>query len=219
MKVFLLHTVRPGLNLFEAEVNRRFPGHTIYNVLDDYWTKELIANSGEFSAACRLHLLEVCTSMQQAGADLIVCTCSSLTPYMPQIRPFLQIPVVQIDDRLASAVLQKGSKVLLIASAESAIVAAKGMIEAEAARVGASCEIHVLCRDDAGQIMRSGGDMAEHDRIFIEAITGEKDKGFDVFVMCQLSTAHLRQAVLEIVGANVITTPELCLTDLENYIR
>ena len=37
-------------------------------------------------------------AQELTGADIIVTTCSTLTPAVELIRPFIQVPVIAIDD-------------------------------------------------------------------------------------------------------------------------
>lgn len=217
MKVFLLHTVRPGLNRFEKLLKERYPHVQPRNLLDDFWIHETKEHQ-RFTENCRRHLLEICTAMERSGAELIVCTCSSLTPYLDDVRKFVEIPIVAIDETMAARTLEYGPDILVMATADTAIDAAVQQIEEEARRQNITCRIDTLCLDDAGQIMRSGGDMAEHDRIILESFQNRKEKKYDVIVCAQLSTSHLAEEIQRITGTPVLTTPMLCIDDLKNYI-
>jgi len=217
MKVFLLHTVRPGLNRFEKLLKERYPHVRPRNMLDDFWIRE-VEEHHRFTENCRRHLLEVCASMERSGADLIVCTCSSLTPYLDDVRKFLEIPVVAIDETMAARTLEYGDNILVMATADTAIDAAVQQIEEEARRQNRNVNIGTLLLDEAGQIMRGGGDMAEHDRIILESFRNMGENKYDVIVCAQLSTSHLAEEIGRITRTPVLTTPMLCIEDLKNYI-
>ena len=218
MRVFLLHTVRPGLDSFEAAILELYPGHQVYNVLSDYWNKKVLVENEGFSKKSQLYLLETCVSMQDTGADMIVCTCNSLSPYLAKVRDLLEIPVVLIDEYVPSAILENGHRILVVATADSSVNAAISSISLEAERQEISCELTSICLDDAGQIMRSGGDMAEHDRIIIESLSGIQADLYDAVLLTQLSTAHLGKELGAVTGLPVVTTPEICLRHLKPYL-
>lgn len=216
MKVFLLHTVRPGLNDFEPMLLEAFPSTVVYNLLDDFWIREVL-QKGEFTKECRAHLLDVCISMERAGADLIVCTCSSLTPYWQQITPFIHVPVVAIDATLAKQALLCGRRIMVVATADTAVDSAVSQLRAEAERQHMGCDISTLCCDEAGQIMRMGGDMALHDALLLAK--ADEMAGYDVIVLAQLSTAHLSKQLSRLCKTPVLTIPELCIQDLKRYLQ
>jgi len=218
MNIFLLHTVRPGLDTFETRLRERYPGHNIYNYLNDYWNRKVLMDKEVFSKKELLYLLDACTAMQQAGADMIVCTCNSLTPHLLRVREYVEIPIVLIDENMPEAVLRNGQQILVLATAESSVNASISRIRETADRHGIPCCLTPLCRDDAGTIMREGGSMAEHDRIVLEAVSGIDPSDYDVILLTQLSNAHLKESITKAVGLPVITTPDICLEDLAAYL-
>lgn len=218
MNIFLLHTVRPGLDSFEKQLLKRYPGHKVYNILNDYWNRKVLTEKESFSKQCLLYLLETCTSMQKAGADIIICTCNSLSPHLRRIREYVTIPVVLIDENMPAAVLEKGQRILAVSTAETSRDAGISLVQGQADASGISCSLTPFCRDDAGKVMREGGDMAEHDRIMLEAIRGIDRDAYDVILLSQLSTAHLKELIMRITGLPVITTPDICLDNLESLL-
>jgi len=215
MKAFILHTVRPGLNTFEGLLREQYPDLTVYNILDDCWSRELVVH-GALSEEFLLHLLNICQDMQHTGVDIIICTCSSLTPYVPRVQPFLSIPLVAIDATMAENALKYGSNILIVATADSAIESAVTQVRIHADAVGMACRIASICCDDAGQIMRDGKDLAEHDKILLERL--RDIRGYDVLILAQLSTAHLAEQIQHDTGIPVLTTPGLCIADLKKYL-
>jgi Asp/Glu/hydantoin racemase len=215
MKVYLLHSVRPGLNHFGSLLKKSYPHTDVRNMLDDFLILESNESKG-FSKRLKFHLLQLLSLMQDAGADLIVCTCSSLTPILGEMRQLIEIPIIAIDDTMAEKVLEYGEKILVFGTADTAINSAVKQIKTQAERNGIICKVDTLCLDDAGQIMRNGGDMKKHDKIILDNF--ENIKKYDVIVLAQLSTSHLAEKLYHITQIPILTTPMLCIDNLANYI-
>ncbi len=71
----------------------------IYNLLDDYLA--IHPNEvGEFTKNNKDRLYNDLVNAELTGADLIVVTCSTLTPFVEQFRQHLSVPVIAIDDAM-----------------------------------------------------------------------------------------------------------------------
>lgn len=215
-KVFLLHTVRPALNIFEGLLLDRYPDLEVRNLMDDALIRNPIQQK-YFTSADRSHLLNICQCIESTGAQIIVCTCSSLTPYLDDVRKIVGIPIIAIDSELAENTLFYGKNILLVATAESAIDSAQQQIIAEADHQKIEVKINTLCCERAGEIMRNGSNMQEHDRSILAAL--EQVHGYDVLVLTQLSTAHLKQSIEDLCHIPTLCTPQLCIAALSKYFE
>lgn len=108
-RIALIHTVKSVAVSFE-EMVRKGVGREVkvHNLWDDF-----LANNpnetGEFTADNRNRLFLDIKAQELTGADLIVTTCSTLTPAVEMIRPFIKVPVIAIDDAMAKKALHMGT--------------------------------------------------------------------------------------------------------------
>ena len=216
MKAFLLHTVQPGLITFGSLLKENFPNVETRNILDDFWLHEMDNSGGIFTEVCKNHLINVCLAIEETGAEIIICTCSSLSPHLDIAREKITIPIVAIDAKMAEITIANGKDILIIGTAETAIESAQKQLNEESINTNTECKISSLYCSEAGIIMRSGGDKSEHDRIILSM--SNEMKGHDVIVLAQLSMAHLGKELEQLTGVKVLTTPMLCLEDLKNYL-
>ncbi len=99
--IALIHTVKSVASGFDDSL-RNYLGYEvkIHNLWDDF-----LANNpneiGEFTIQNRNRLFCDMKAQELTGADIIVTTCSTLTPAVELIRPFIQVPVIAIDDAMA----------------------------------------------------------------------------------------------------------------------
>ena len=131
-------------------------------------------------------------SAEMTGADLIVVTCSTLTPYLKEIRKFISVPVVAIDDAMTKKAVSLGSRFLVLATAESTLEPTADKLMEDAAAAGKEISI---------------------DRKAVRLLKAEAEKisGYDCIVLAQASMAHLEGVIREITGIETLSSPKLCM--------
>ena len=104
----------------------------IHNLWDDF-----LANNpneiGEFTIENRCRLYNDIKSAEMTGADMIVVTCSTLTPVVNMIRPFVRVPLIAIDDAMGRKAVTYGDRILVLATAGSTEGPMREKLNAEAA--------------------------------------------------------------------------------------
>ncbi|MFV0502816.1 MAG: Asp/Glu racemase, partial [Lachnospirales bacterium] len=111
MKVIaLIHTVKPLLNNFEKILEDTIDEKLkIHNIYDDFLASDP-DECGEFTINNANRLLSDIKSAELTGADLIIVTCSTLTPIVAKVRPFIKVPIIAIDDLMTKEAVKLGSK-------------------------------------------------------------------------------------------------------------
>ena len=97
-RIALIHTVKSVAVSFE-EMLRKGVGCEVkvHNLWDDFLADNP-NETGEFTADNRNRLFLDIKAQELTGADLIATTCSTLTPAVEMIRPFIKVPVIAIWD-------------------------------------------------------------------------------------------------------------------------
>lgn len=214
--IALIHTVKSVLNTFEETLRRGVSEEVkVHNILDDF----LANNSNEigcFSIENRNRLFMDIKSAQLTGADVIVTTCSTLTPIVDLIRPFIDTPIIAIDDAMAMKGVTYGNKVLIIATAMSTVEPTKSKMKAEANKVGKEVILDSIVCQDAFAAMKCQ-DMILHDDIIRKKV---KDiSGYDCIILAQASMAHLDSELSVICGCPVLSSPKLCIEQVNNILK
>ena len=203
--IALIHTVKSVASGFDDSL-RNYLGYEvkIHNLWDDF-----LANNpneiGEFTIQNRNRLFCDMKAQELTGADIIVTTCSTLTPAVERIRPFIQVPVIAIDDAMARRSVLYGKRIMVMATAESTVGPTVSKIKAEADKAGREADISTCV------------DMKKHDMILREK-AGEL-KGYDCIVLAQASMAHLEDETASITGCPVLTSPRLCMEEIKKKLE
>ena len=192
--IALIHTVKSVASGFDDSL-RNYLGYEvkIHNLWDDF-----LANNpneiGEFTIQNRNRLFCDMKAQELTGADIIVTTCSTLTPAVERIRPFIQVPVIAIDDAMARRSVLYGKRIMVMATAESTVGPTVSKIKAEADKAGR--EADMILREKAGEL-----------------------KGYDCIVLAQASMAHLEDETASITGCPVLTSPRLCMEEIKKKLE
>ena len=214
--IALIHTVKGVANTFEDTLKKGLSQEVkVYNLFDDFLAKNP-NEIGEFTIENRNRLFNDVKTAEMTGADVIVTTCSTLTPVIEMIRPFIKTPVIAIDDAMAKKSVTFGPKILVMATAESTIGPTKAKVSAEAALAGIKPEISELVMMDAFKAMQAQ-DMDEHDRILRER--AKEIKGYDCIVLAQASMAHMEGEIVKITGCPTVSSPSLCIEQVEETLK
>ncbi|HPZ15945.1 MAG TPA: aspartate/glutamate racemase family protein, partial [Sphaerochaeta sp.] len=178
-QVALVHTVRPVLESFPTLLRQTVETELkMYNLLDEFLASNP-AEIGYFSIANRNRLFNDIKSAELTGADIIVVTCSTLTPTVEMIRPFVSVPIVAIDDAMTEEAVRIAKKIKVVATAMSTLEPTIAKLNKEAQKIGAEITVDAEDNLPAYTAMRST-DMATHDRLVLKMI--EESTGYDAIV-------------------------------------
>ncbi len=214
--IALIHTVKTVAVSFD-ETLKQYVGEEIrvHNLWDDF-----LANNpnevGEFTIENRNRLFFDIKSVEMTGADLIVVTCSTLTPVVNMIRPFVRVPLIAIDDAMGRKAVTYGEKILILATAGSTREPLTDKLQTEAEKIGKKIQIDFRDHAEAFRAMKAL-QMDRHDALLLKM--AEEISGYDCVVLAQASMAHLDKKIEEICKIPVLSSPTLCLEQVKETLK
>lgn len=215
-KVAIIYTVRPLLatfpELLEEVVGEKLK---IFNLLDDFLASDP-GESGIFSIENHNRLFNDLKSCELTGADIIVVTCSTLTPAVQRIRPFIKVPIIAIDDAMTEKAVRLGQKIKVVATAMSTIGPTVAKLQQEAAIADVNVSIDSEDNETAYAAMKRG-DLATHDKLVLSHIAKVKD--YDCIVLAQASMGHLQQEAEKLANIPVLASPRLCCEQVRQVLK
>lgn len=165
------------------------PDVAAYQIIDDSLLKEISAAGDLTPSVCR-RMYAYCLQAQEMGADAILHHCVAAAGLAELVQPFLDIPIVRIDEGMAREAVRTGGRIAVFATSALALEHSAGLIlrvaEAETRAVGVS--VHLL--QDARNTLRAAAEAACRDS--------------DVLVLAQPSMTALLP-LLEGVGKPVLS--------------
>ncbi len=209
-RIGFIHTVGFLVEAFRTRMRQQLPDVDCFHILDESLLQDLLRGRPE--AAVYRRVTGQVLAAADAGADLIVMTCSSTSPAVDIARQVLDRPVLKIDDPMAAAAVVAGPRIGLLCTASSTVEPSSALIRSHAAGQGREASITPMLQAAAyAALMRD--DRAEHDRLIREAAV-DAASSFDVLVLAQASLAHLRDDLAAILPIPVLASPPLLMQAL-----
>lgn len=215
-KIALVHTVRPLLNSFEGLLREAMPGKElqISNTLDEFLASDANVNGFTQENLNRLFLLLKAKELEQP--DIIVVTCSTLSPSVDILRPLISTGLVTIDAAMLNAAVSIGGHIAVLATAQSTVGPTVEGLTQRAAQANKKILIDHTVIDEAYIAMKSG-DGDTHDHLVLEA--AEAFSEADVIVLAQASMGHLREEVERRTGTPALSSPHMCVQQVKQLLE
>jgi len=188
------------------------PEVKVYQIIDDSLIPEVNANGGPTTGVKR-RLFTYYQMAASLGVDLILNQCSSVGEVADEISPFIDVPIVKIDEAMARKAISLGKKIAVVATVQSTVGPSTRLIETEARKAGADIQIEKCLVDGAMMILIEQGDVETHNKMVIGAVEKAAENN-DVVVLAQGSMLVLAPLVKDI-KKPVLTSPRLAI----EYVR
>lgn len=193
-KLALIHTGTFLAPVFAQLVKEQMPDVEVFNIVDESLINNTIA-AGQLTPATSRRVAQYLQSAEDAGADAILVTCSSIGPAVEAGRPFVSVPVLRVDQPMADEAVRLGRRIGVIATLRTTLEPTAALIQARAAAQGKDVAIVDHLCEGAFEAVRAG-DTATHDRLVTAGLQALMDK-VDVIVLAQASMARVVDAMPE----------------------
>jgi Asp/Glu/hydantoin racemase len=214
-RVAFIHTVGFLVDEFRRQMREQLPAVDCFHVLNESLLQDLLR--GAAPALVYRRVVQQVQLAADAGADLIVVTCSSTSPGVDIARQVVEQPVLKIDDPMARQAVQMGPRVVLLCTATSTVAPSSALILAHARELGLSIELGTTVVAPAYEALLAG-DRERHDRLVGEAAAALSGQA-DVIVLAQASLAHLRDRLDAQLPCPVLASPPLLMRELAQRLQ
>lgn len=176
-----VHTVLGLPPVFSELAHELVPEAETFHIVDE----TLLGNTrkeGRLTPATRRRVLGYIESAAEAGADLVVVTCSSIGPAVDASAGFLDVPVLRIDEAMADEAIRIGSRIGVVATLSTTLEPTAELVRRRAAEAGKDVEVRTyLCEGAFGS--------DRHDALVREGVAKAAAET-DVVVLAQASMAR-----------------------------
>jgi Asp/Glu/hydantoin racemase len=159
------------------------------------------------SPASEARMTHLAHAAQAAGADIIFSACSSLGPALDVAARSVAVPVVKIDEAMASEAVRRGERIGVLATVPTTLKPTCDLVMAKAAALGRTVSIQERLCDGAFDVLMSG-DRPRHDAMVADQ-AARLAKDVDVIVLAQASMARLAEPLQEQTKILVLASPRL----------
>ena len=198
----LLHTSATLVPIFEQLCKAKLPGVAVFNLVDDSLIKDVIAH-GQLRPQTARRVVQHVAAAEDAGADYIMVTCSSIGAAVETAATLASVPVLRVDQPMADRAVTTAKRIGVIATLSTTLEPTADLIRRRAAAAGRQIELTArLCAGAFDALM--SGDPATHDAMVAAALK-ELATQVDVIALAQASMAR----VVETLSENERRTPIL----------
>ena len=128
MKIGVIHANSSAAGPLHEVFRQLAPEAEIDDHINEDMLREVEKDSGVTKKALRMFAREVFDAAD-ADADGIIIACSVFCPYLNEVRPFLDIPVIAVDGPAVQIAAERGGKIgILATTAASAPACRRGRV-------------------------------------------------------------------------------------------
>jgi Asp/Glu/hydantoin racemase len=184
----LIHTSATLVPVFAELCSKYLPNVKVFNIVDDSLIKNTIA-CGELTPLTSKRVVNYAASAEEAGADFILYTCSSIGPAVEAAAGLTGVPVLRVDQPMADKAVQSGKRIGVIATLSTTLEPTSDLVRRRAIVAGKEIELKsVLCEGAFDALM--SGDAATHDKKVGDALKQLVNE-VDVIVLAQASMGRV----------------------------
>jgi Asp/Glu/hydantoin racemase len=184
----LVHTSATLVPVFAELCTKFLPSVKTFNIVDDSLIKNTIA-CGELTADTSRRVVNYAGSAQDAGADFILFTCSSIGRAVEAAAALTRVPVLRVDQPMADKAVQSGRRIGVIATLPTTLEPTSDLVRRRALLAGKEIAlVSKLCEGAFDALM--SGDGATHDKKVGDALK-QLSTEVDVIVLAQASMARV----------------------------
>jgi Asp/Glu/hydantoin racemase len=218
-KIAFLHTVFPAFGIFDSLVKELLPSDlVVYHITDEILAKVVVAQGG-LSPFLYRRVAEHAFAAEQAGAELLQMTCSSISPCADYVSALVGIPVLKVDIPMIDKAFAIGRRIGVAATAMSALVPLVDLVRSRAGELGKSVEVEPAFCEGAYAALFSRGDTATHDRIVLETLKGLMERN-EVILLAQASMQRVAEAIApEEQKVPILASPRLAVEHLRTLLQ
>jgi len=214
-KIGFVHTGVPIGMLLKKMMSQSMPDIPSFHIVDDSLIQDLL-QTGEFTPSILKRLCAQISMAKEAGADIIMVTCSSIAPGVDFARKLVDVPVMKIDEPMAEKAVAAADTVGVLATAKTTLVPSVQLIKQVADKKGKPVKVESKLISEAFDFFLQG-DMENHDRLVKEAGV-ELAQQTDVLVLAQASMSHLAEGIEKASGTPTLTSPQIAVNALKKMV-
>lgn len=188
----LLHTSATLVPIFEQLCKAKLPDVAVFNLVDDSLIKDVIVH-GRLRPQTARRVAQHVAAAEDAGADYIMVTCSSIGAAVETAATLASVPVLRVDQPMADRAVATARRIGVIATLSTTLEPTADLIRRRAAAAGRTIELSTRLCDGAFDALMSG-DAAQHDAMVAAALR-ELAAQVDVIALAQASMARVVEAL------------------------
>jgi aspartate/glutamate racemase len=213
--VGLVHAVIPAIEPLRAAFAQLAPDVKLVNILDEGLVTE-IDRRGSLTPGLVRRLTSLIALAEEAGAELVLLTCTAYSPVADDVQKESDIPVLKIDELMVREALGRARKIGLIATVPAGLNMQRQLIDQIATEMGYEIELDAVLKPEAFQALANGR-RNEHDAIVLAEVARLAETN-ELVMLAQASMGHLASMVPASVKVPVLSSPSLAVAKVKEML-
>jgi aspartate/glutamate racemase len=216
-QIAFIHTSASMIPLFKGLADELLTDVSIFNMVDESLLCDIIREKGCPPVTAR-RLVGHVLSAEQAGAKVIMVTCSSMGRAVDAARVLSGATVLRVDEPMAERAVGSGARIGVIATLPSTLEPTVELIRTRAAAAGKEIDLRAEVVEGAFEAVMSG-DGPRHDKLVGNALQELAGK-VDAIVLAQASMARVVDALPpREKPVPILSSPRLAVEHLATLLR
>jgi len=214
----IIHATRNAIEpMNEVFAARLDPDAVILNFMDEaMWA--LTQMKGATAPDVVQRMRNILVSAEEAGAAVIVASCTSLSPAIESARKQVRVPVISVDMPLAAEAVSRFQKVTVVVTAVTSIAPFRALLETTASTYGKTIESSFYSCPGAFAAL-SDGNPTLHDSIVLNTITTSMREGAEAILLPQPSIARVTKKLPDDLGIPVLSSVDATANYVADILR
>jgi len=214
-KVAFLHTVVSLAERLKKLIAETLSEVKIFHIVDESLLQDMMS-VGRLTPSIVRRLCYQVVLAREAGANLIMVCCSSISPGVDVARQIVDVPVLKIDDPMAEKAVEIGDTIGVLSTASTTLTNSSELVKSKAELKGRPVKIKsILCQEAFQALVK--GNTEQHDRLAMEAAL-QLAKNTDVVVLAQASMSHLACRIQKETKTPILTSPTLAIAAIRRTL-
>lgn len=210
-----IHTTTILVEVIKKELKEQAVEIDAFHMVDESLLINLL-KEGRLSPGMIKRLCRHVLSAEEAGAELIIVTCSSISPAVDVARQLVSHPVLKIDEPMAEKAIESGKRIGVVATVATTLGPTSNLLFRKAKEMSKEIQVTTaLCEEAFKAILQ--GDTEKHDQMVTEE-TIRLAREADVIVLAQGSMARMRSPLSQQVNIPVLASPPLLAESLKRMV-
>jgi len=216
-RIALIHTVTSLVPVFKKLIIELIPDADIYHVVDESLLQNTI-REGALSPITYRRVVDYIVSAEQAGAEFVLVTCSSIGPAVDLGELVTTIPVLRVDRPMVDYAVSIGERIGVAATLNTTLEPTAALIQERAKAAGKQIVLTSKLCEGAFEAVISG-DTLKHDELVSLGLMDLMDQ-VDVIVLAQASMARVvGELPVDEVRIPVLSSPRLAVEHLAKMVQ
>jgi len=202
--VVAIHTAAPMVEPIKALFKENMPEVRLINIVDDSLIQDVI-KAGQVTAAVKRRLVGYYFAAVDAGADIILNTCSSVGEIAEAAKDLMGIPIVRVDEAMVTRAVEISDSIGVLATLPTTLGPTVRFVNTKAIAKGKKVKVCEGLAKGAFEALLSG-DSKRHDELILQTAM-QVAREADVLVLAQGSMARMEKDLAAASGKTVLSSP------------